>query len=73
MELIYSSAPPTQPGWYWFKMPAGLRGEFVEEIVRVDFYGQELEFILEHSNWSSSVNQPGCWWAGPLEKPRNNA
>jgi hypothetical protein len=65
----WTTAKPTQPGWYWYRQGAG--GEII-----VSLHQYNDSFIIRFSGNGQSFDfdevvaeYPGAEWAGPLEKP----
>lgn len=62
--LRWSNAPPTQPGWYWWR---GSRS------IQVIFVSQAHLDLLEHCPvLYGSTAATGCQWAGPIPEPEES-
>jgi hypothetical protein len=73
LPLTWSSAPPTEPGYYWFRSPASAP---TLVLVRPD----DAEIALMGEPWTVDFLEDGAaeqrcvpgvdeWWAGPLQPP----
>ena len=69
--LRWSNEPPTEPGWYWRRPPAGIYGK--PHCVEVR-YGNEGSGNEEHLGYwtpfgSGRVDNMPAEWAGPIPEP----
>ena len=64
--MIWTTATPTKPGWYWHRDTRGDEQDRREEVVelRPCFGRLTLRNVYIDDGW------PGGEWAGPLRKPR---
>lgn len=64
--LVWTKAPPTQPGWYWFNGYPGNAASTYCGLVMTDVCGQGQ--IIGNPVWWNLHHFDG-YWAGPITPP----
>lgn len=65
----WTSHPPTEAGWYWWRAgPASIGVEVVEIVGRTAFFSRACQGLHRYAR--TLPNAPGEWWPAPIVPPQ---
>lgn len=69
MMLKWTSVPPTEEGWYWWKAgPASVSVEVVEVKGKIAFFSKSYQGLHRGARTLQGVF--GEWWSAPIAPPQ---